>query len=394
LKVVILNNDFRVYWKGRLHYLRQYFAQQGVDFYAIELFGKGSPYAFDNVNDKEEWWKCLFPGHSAADLTKQIIKKEIHDALDHIQPDVIIGPSIVFYAGALGLSWAKRRKKKFVMFDDAKPTQVKRNIVIQTIKDIITAQVDGFWLPSPQYDTFYKRFDKKALLFYGFCCIDNSLFKPRQPKEYNTNALICVARLVPIKNLDNLLQAWQQVERKGTGYQLQIVGNGPKEGALKQLSVDMGLKQVSFTDAVSNDELPACLGRADAFILPSLSETWGLVVNEAMAAALPVLLSRNINAAADLLKEVENGFSFDPYDTKQIEAAIIKFIELDITAKKQMGDASLRIIDTMSYEKMGVQLLSALKQLQQTPFKKPGVVAGNIIGLWHGRYNTSGWDKL
>jgi hypothetical protein len=48
----------------------------------------------------------------------------------------------------------------------------------------------------------------------------------------------------------------------------------------------------------------------------------------------------------------------------------------------------------MSYERMGEQLIKALKIITAKPYKKPGLIAGLVVSLWHGRYNTSGWDKL
>jgi glycosyltransferase involved in cell wall biosynthesis len=384
-----------VYWKSRLTYLHQYLASQNIDIYAIELFGKGSPYTFDTVNNTQPWWTCLFPHHSSADLSKFHIRKVLHAALDNLQPDIVIGPSIVFFPGALGISWAKKNKKKFIMFDDAKPSQVKRNFVVQGVKNMITLQADSLWLPSKSYDQEYAYFyDKGIPFFYGFSCIDNSFFNSATNFQPVRKEIICVARLVPIKNIDNLLRAWQLIEQQNTGYRLVIVGNGPQEEYLKQLLLDLNIKTVEFIDAVDNKKLPAYFKRSDAFILPSLSETWGLVVNEAMAAGLPVLLSARINAAHDLLQEGVNGFGFDPVDVNAIYNAILKYINMDGLLKEQMGNASLKLIDAFSFEKMGNQLADELNRLYAKPYISPGIIAATIISLWHGRYNTSGWDKI
>ncbi|MDB5287253.1 MAG: glycosyltransferase family 4 protein [Mucilaginibacter sp.] len=363
--------------------------------YAIELFGKGSPYTFDTVNNTQPWWTCLFPNDSSIDLSKFDIKKALHEALDDLQPDIVIGPSIVFFPGALGISWAKKNKKKFIMFDDAKPSQVKRNFVVQGIKNLITLQADSLWLPSKSYAQEYTYFHDKGIpFFYGFSCIDNDFFNPITNCQPKSKTIICIARLVPIKNIDNLLKAWQLIERQNTGYHLVIVGNGPQEVSLKQLSLNLSVKTVEFIEAVDNKTLPAYFKRSDAFILPSLSETWGLVVNEAMAAGLPVLLSARINAAHDLLKEGVNGFGFDPVDVNAIYNAILKYINTNDLLKKQMGNASLKLVDAFSFERMGKQLADELNRLYAKPYILPGIITATIISLWHGRYNTSGWDKI
>jgi glycosyltransferase involved in cell wall biosynthesis len=363
--------------------------------YAIELFGKGSPYTFDTVNDTQSWWTCLFPHNNAADLSKFDIRKVLHVALDALQPDIVIGPSIVFFPGALGISWTKKNRKKFIMFDDAKPSQVKRNFVVQKIKNIITSQVDSLWLPSKSYAQEYAYFQDKGIpFFYGFSCIDNDFFNPITHSQPVKKDIICVARLVPIKNIDNLLRAWQLIERQNTGYRLVIVGNGPQEAYLKQLLLDLSIKTVEFIDAVDNKTLPAYFKSSDAFILPSLSETWGLVVNEAMAAGLPVLLSGRINAAHDLLQEGINGFGFDPVNVNAIYNTILKYINTDGLLKKQMGNASLKLVNAFSFGKMGKQLADELTKLYAKPYISPGIIAATIISLWYGRYNTAGWDEI
>ncbi|RWY48098.1 glycosyltransferase [Mucilaginibacter gilvus] len=370
-------------------------ATQGVSLFAVELFGKGSPYTFDTVNAGNDWWSCLFPDKSADELPQEEIKKSIFFALDKIDADVIIGPSIVFYAGALGIAWAKKHGRKFVMFDDARPAQVKRNFVVQWVKNLITSQADAFWFPTKSYDSAYANFKRQGLhYFYGFACINNELFKRGQSLPPAGKTIICVARLVPIKNIDGLLAAWQIVERQDTGYRLLIVGDGPEVAKLKHQKEALKLGAVDFADAVDNNSLPAYFAQAEAFILPSFSETWGLVVNEAMAAGLPVLLSRTVNAAADLLKDGENGFGFDAFDTSNIAEAILKYIQLDDGAKTRMSVSSLAIIECMSYGKMAEQLTAALAIISAKPYKSPGLIAAAIINKWHGRYNTSGWDKL
>ena len=111
MKVIIINNDLRIFWKGRVSYLKKYLAEQNIELYAIELFGKGSPYSFDSYTNKEDWWGCLFPDNDASELSKEQIADSLFLRLDSIDPDVIISSSIVFFAGALGIRWAKANKK-------------------------------------------------------------------------------------------------------------------------------------------------------------------------------------------------------------------------------------------------------------------------------------------
>jgi glycosyltransferase involved in cell wall biosynthesis len=131
-----------------------------------------------------------------------------------------------------------------------------------------------------------------------------------------------------------------------------------------------------------------------AFVLPSLSESWGLVVNEAMAAGLPILISNKINAANTLLEEGKNGYGFEPSDIEHIAGKIMNFIELDLQEKIRMSNNSLEIIDRMNYENMGDELINAAYNLSHEKPKRVSAMASLLINIWHGRYNTAGWNKL
>ncbi|TSD66989.1 glycosyltransferase family 4 protein [Inquilinus sp. KBS0705] len=395
MKITILNNDFRVYWKGRLKFLHQYFAEKNIEFTAAEFFGKGTAYDFDQYNNEHAWWNCLFPDHSSNDLSKNTIKNITFDFLDKVNPDIVIAPSIVFFAGALGMQWAKKNKKKFVMFDDIKPIQVKRNFFVQTIKNLIMKQSDALWVPDVDYDMAYdKMLGKPMTYFHGLSCIDNSLFYYKENKPLNNKSILCVARLVPVKNLDNLLKAWKIVEQSNTGYQLNIIGSGQQHDYLQSIHASLNLNSVSFLGNVDNAGIAKHYYYSDALILPSLSETWGLVVNEAMAAGLPILLSNKVNAISSLLKENFNGYSFAPLDINGMANTILRYIELDTDKKQKMSAASLKMIEAMDYQNMGHSLYNGLSKIAGSRFKKPGLFNSTIINAWDGRYNTLGWDKI
>jgi glycosyltransferase involved in cell wall biosynthesis len=395
VKVLIVHNDFRVYWKGRLLYLRKFLESENVEFYAIELFGKGSPYSFDNYENEEQWWTCLFPDKSYEEISISEIRDTFISKLDEINPDIVIGGSIVFFAGALGIRWAKNNRKKFIMFDDAKPSQVRRSYIVRTIKNTIIRQVDALWLPSADYDEAYLELvQKDALLFHGYNCIDNQLFRFKEKKQMNFTTIICVARLVPIKNIGNLLRAWKIIERNRPDYKLVIIGDGPEFVNLNELTLRLDLKTTVYLGAVNNSDLPTYFYNSAAFVLPSLSESWGLVVNEAMAAGLPLLLSNRINASVTLLKEGENGFEFDSQKVSNIAQKILQFIDLGLEEKEKMSKKSLEIIDSMDYGNMGEQLYDAIIKLDKVKSIQPDAVASRIINFWDGRYNTSGWNKL
>jgi len=107
---------------------------------------------------------------------------------------------------------------------------------------------------------------------------------------------------------------------------------------------------------------PEFYALADVLVLPSFSEPWGLVVNEAMVCGLPVIVSNRAGASFDLVKNGKNGFTFNPYDWKELAELMRKFTkgEVDI---KEMGYNSKEIIREYTPEKAARQMLVGIKQI-------------------------------
>lgn len=112
---------------------------------------------------------------------------------------------------------------------------------------------------------------------------------------------VFVGRLIGAKDPATLLAAWEILERRADAPWLWIVGDGPEAKTLRERCDRSNLRRVRFAGARRPSELPEVWAAADLFVLPSVHEPWGVVVNEAMAAGLPLVLSDRVGAAADLL---------------------------------------------------------------------------------------------
>jgi glycosyltransferase involved in cell wall biosynthesis len=125
-----------------------------------------------------------------------------------------------------------------------------------------------------------------------------------------------------------------------------LLGDGPERERVERL-----LREESLTDAVhlpgfiQYDDLPTYYGLASAFVHVSTTEQWGLVVNEAMASRLPVIVSEQCGCSADLVSDA-NGFCVDAYDTDALTARMIDLTQASATTLETMGEASYsRIAD-------------------------------------------------
>ena len=128
------------------------------------------------------------------------------------------------------------------------------------------------------------------------------------------------------------------------------------------------------------DELPAYYARAGAFIHASTTEQWGLVVNEAMASGLPVLVSNRCGCAADLVREGENGWTFDPTSDDQMADLMLR-IASDEKARVQMGAKSREIIAEWGPERFASGVKAAVDAALAAPKKKVGLLDRLILNV-------------
>jgi 1,2-diacylglycerol 3-alpha-glucosyltransferase len=166
------------------------------------------------------------------------------------------------------------------------------------------------------------------------------------PDDY----FLTVARLSSEKNLIRLLQAFAEYREFGGLWHLVIVGRGPQEEELKRLAQSLAGDKVLFLGWRAYEELPVFYGLAKCFVFASLvNETWGLVINEAMACGLPVLVSRKCGCYPELCHRGINGFDFDPLDVGGLARLLLRVSggEVELEA---MGEASRRIIANYSLQ--------------------------------------------
>lgn len=139
----------------------------------------------------------------------------------------------------------------------------------------------------------------------GYSVVDNQHFAPKEFIE-KKNEILCIARFSPEKNLGTLISAFAKSKISET-YALRLIGGGKEYDKLLKIA---GNKSVIFENWLSYNQLPNRYHQAKIFVLPSTFEPWGLVVNEAMAAGLPVITSVQCGCQPDLVGP-ENGFIFD-----------------------------------------------------------------------------------
>jgi len=132
--------------------------------------------------------------------------------------------------------------------------------------------------------------------------------------------LLYVGRLVRKKRVDVLIATMQKLERTRKDIRLLIVGDGVEYTPLAEQA--RGLGNVHFLGFRDLPDLPQYYAIADAFVLPSEIEPWGIVVAEALACGLPVIATRKVGAAWDLIQDGKNGYVVPENDAAALAVAI------------------------------------------------------------------------
>lgn len=150
--------------------------------------------------------------------------------------------------------------------------------------------------------------------------------------------VLAVGRFIPCKGFDVLLQAAARLRDRDIGFYL--VGGDPTK-AFTALCAEHGLERVHFVGFTQPKALRAWYQAADVFCLPTRGDTWGLVVNEAMANALPVVTTTACGAGLELVRAGENGALVPPDDPEALAGAVAELLAGDLAPMR------LAALDTM-----------------------------------------------
>jgi glycosyltransferase involved in cell wall biosynthesis len=161
------------------------------------------------------------------------------------------------------------------------------------------------------------------------------------------------------KRPDNLLHAAARLNREGCLFHIAMVGSGELESELRALAAQLGMSNVHFPGFFNQKALPRTYAACDVFVLPSENEPWGLAINEAMCAGLPIIASSEIGCVPDLVRDGVNGRTFAAGDTISLAGALRPLLD-DRELRRKMGHSSRDIIARWSYAECREGLRAAL----------------------------------
>lgn len=204
-------------------------------------------------------------------------------------------------------------------------------------KRVLFKCCDGFVTVGSLNHAYFERFGVPAeRLCFAPLCVQNNLFStlPDLRKRHRLEVRVALnlasdslivlfaSKLIKRKSADDLIRAFARIAEAYPASCLVIAGSGDEEDNLHQLTESLGIQQIRFIGFQNQSELPKLYAASDMFVLPSGKEPWGLVINEAMAAGLPVIVSSEVGAAPDLVDGKGTGIVYPRGDVQALSAAL------------------------------------------------------------------------
>jgi glycosyltransferase involved in cell wall biosynthesis len=198
-------------------------------------------------------------------------------------------------------------------------------------------------------EDYRKRFPQLEHVSIPYHCdISDFAPAPRAERDQEVVILFC-GQMIARKGLDLLLAAFAHVAEENASVRLLLVG---REAELPRMleTIPPALRaRIEYAGFQPPGELPRFFCRANLFVLPSRHDGWGVVVNQAIGAGLPIVCSDQVGAGFDLVREGVNGFRFPSGDVEALSSALRTLIR-DERLRVEMGAASLRIAPDISPE--------------------------------------------
>ena len=257
-------------------------------------------------------------------------------------------------------------KKKYIAIESDTQLLIPKIYIKRLLKhfylSIVFQNNHIFGLAGGNYshkDLFRNYGMKEDRIFLMPMMVDNSKFYVEKKNFSKPFIFLFVGRLLDTKNVDKLCQQFISLFSNKKA-KIIIVGDGRNLEKYKRIYLN---KNIIFMGSVFNVELINIYKNASVFTFPSSVEAWGLVVNEALSAGLPVIGSKEVGACFDLIKDKETGFiAEDMQDFGQMMLTLFNDAEL---LKRYSKNASDLMKNNWNYDLYNNCLNKAIKKVEQ-----------------------------
>ncbi len=308
-----------------------------------------------------------------------LLNRKMMSALKAAAPEIVVCGGYSYLASWLCLLWSRRRQIPFLLWSESNEQDSRRQaFFVEFLKREFLNRCAAFVVPGESARAYLRaqRVDNENI-FTAPNAVDNDLFATAAerartrseelrkelalPKRY----FLFVGRMVREKGVFDLLEAYAKLDarlREQMG--LILVGDGPSRRVVEEQAAGISPGTIRFTGFVQRDDLAKYYGLAEALVLATHSDTWGLVVNEAMACGLAIIVSDVAGCAPDLIKTKWNGLLIPARDILSLASAMSS-----LAAKpdlcKSMGLNSQQQIARFTAEVWATSMRSAINGVRR-----------------------------
>lgn len=380
------------YRLGPYHHARLKAAGGCLQITGVEISQNDAQYQWDVVSGADGFQKVtMFGAANIKQLPAAQIIRRVAETLDGINPTVVAVPGWSDACALAALRWCCSRRVPAIMMSETTSWDFQRAWFKETLKRRLIRLCSAGLVGGQSHARYLASLGLNPhRIFSGYDSVDNAYFcnqsllartheNPTHPQPaLPANFFLASARFVEKKNLAGLIRAYSSYREQmikaaeskpqaGGIWNLVLLGDGPLKNQLESQIRALHLADhVQIHGFKQYADLPAYYARARVFIHASTTEQWGLVVNEAMAAGLPVLVSNRCGCAMDLVHEGINGHTFDPLNGEQITGLMVQCSHPS-TNLEAMGQASKRIIADWGVERFAAGLDQATRAALSTP---------------------------
>jgi glycosyltransferase involved in cell wall biosynthesis len=298
-------------------------AEHGVEFRALflsELDPRRTHYELHSDEFRFGW--RVLPGRQLRPNGRWIVlNRGVMRELHGFRPDVVAVGGWNQPAFWQALAYTKARRIPLLVWVESTARDARSQaFALEIAKQGMIRGASGFFVPGRAASEYLRGLGvAEERIAIAPNAVDDAVFGAAAGhRDGGECSFLYVGRLDPEKGLDVLLRAFDRVRGE-----LVVVGGGSEEAALRA----QASQRVRFVGQLDRDEVVRYYTAADVFVLPSRSEPWGMVLNEAAAAGLPLVATEGVGAAYDLIENGVNGFRVPVDDEHALAAALARLAE-------------------------------------------------------------------
>jgi glycosyltransferase involved in cell wall biosynthesis len=379
---------------GPYHHARLNASADRLSVTGVEWSAKG-PDPWGEAESSTRYKKLsLFPEATNHFPEKGELRRAFWNAVEQASPDIVAVNGWNNFGSLVATDCCIRHGIPMVVMSESAQQDEARTRWKEMAKRRIVALYSAALVGGQQHvDYLVELGMPRERIFTGYDVVDNAYFRKKAEEVRNQtsevrqkyalpeNYFLASARFVEKKNLPKLIEAYAEYRQRSEvrpqksevsetrpTWDLVLLGDGPLKTDLCRLISDLRLNEhVHLPGFKQYEELPVYYGFAKAFVHASMTEQWGLVVNEAIASGLPVIVSNRCGCAAELVNG--NGFTFDPGNRHELVALLLEMASLSDKEREHLGDNSSRIAGNFAPERFGEGLKEAVEEALSSPRK-------------------------